>query len=93
VIHLKKARTKEQAMDQEKNKPVYSLSRLTFPGLALSLVSVVVAMMSGLGSRWGLWHFSTGFKILGGAALGGGIASLISLISLALKIGTHPILG
>lgn len=72
----------EQAMDQEKDKPAHSLSRLAFPGLALSLVSVAVAMISGLGSRWGLWHFSTGFKILGGAALGGGIASLISLISL-----------
>ena len=69
-------------MDQEKNKPGHSLSGLAFLGLALSLAAVAVAMISGFGSRWGLWHFSTGFKILGGAALGGGIASLICLISL-----------
>jgi uncharacterized protein (DUF1499 family) len=69
-------------MDEEENKPVHLLSRLTFLGLVLSLASVAAAVISGLGSRWGLWHFGTGFKILGGAALGAGIASLISLISL-----------
>lgn len=69
-------------MAQEKNRHIHSLSRLTLSGLAVSLASVAVAIMSGVGSRWGLWHFSTGFKILGGAALGGGLAALISLISL-----------
>jgi len=69
-------------MNQEKKGPLHSLSRLTFLGLGLSLASVATAMISGLGSRWGLWHFGAGFKILGGAAVGGGIASVISLISL-----------
>jgi uncharacterized protein (DUF1499 family) len=69
-------------MDEEKNRPVHLLSRLTFLGLVLSLASVVAAMISGLGSRWGLWHFGIGFKILGGAAIAGGIASLFSLIAL-----------
>jgi uncharacterized protein (DUF1499 family) len=69
-------------MDEEKKRPTRSLSRITLLGLFLSLGSVAGAMIAGLGSRWGLWHFGAGFKVLGGAAVGGGIASLISLISL-----------
>jgi uncharacterized protein (DUF1499 family) len=65
--------------EKQESQPVRPLSRITLLGLFLSLASVGIAMVSGLGSRLGLWHFSTGFKILWGAAAGGGIASLISL--------------
>lgn len=61
------------------NKPARSVSTMTLLGLFVPLASVVAAMISGLGSRWGLWQFRTGFTILGGAAVAGGISSLISL--------------
>lgn len=61
-------------------------SAITVLGLFLPLASVIAAMMSGLGSRLGLWHLRTGFKILGGAAVAGGISFLIALISLILAL-------
>lgn len=39
-------------------------------GLA-ALVVALLAVMSGFGSRWGLWHFGTGFTLLRRAAYGG----------------------
>jgi len=69
-------------MDKGEGKQGGALSKVTFLGLALSLASLAVAMISGLGSRWGIWHFRTGFTVLGGAAIGGGLAACISLISL-----------
>lgn len=37
-------------------------------------------MSGGLGSRWGWWHFATGFTILKGGAYAGLVAAAVSLI-------------
>ena len=51
---------------------------LSFPlfGLASVVLCGVLAALSGFGSRWGWWHFSTGFTILKAAAIGA-LASII----------------
>ncbi len=58
--------------------------------LILSVVSLVGSVLSGLGSRWGLWHFSFGFRVLGAAALCGGFASVIALASFAFALQERP---
>ena len=48
-------------------------------GAAILLLAVTAMAMAGLGSRWGWWHFSTGFAILrwaGYAALGAALATV-----------------
>jgi uncharacterized protein (DUF1499 family) len=44
---------------------------LSRSALVLALGSAAIAILAGFGSRLGWWHFSTGFKILTGAAYGG----------------------
>lgn len=44
--------------------------------LVLALASVALAIVSGFGSRWGIWNFGTGFTFLRWAAYGG-IATLV----------------
>ena len=46
----------------------------------LALISAVVAILAGFGSRAGWWHFRTGFQILTWAAFGGLGSALIGLI-------------
>lgn len=52
--------------------------------LALALVSLLAAAGSGFGYRFQLWHFSTGFRILGLAVIGAGVAALLALIGMFL---------
>jgi uncharacterized protein (DUF1499 family) len=58
-----------------------------FIGLLLAVLAALAAMLAGFGARWGLWHFGTGFAILGWAAYAGIAAVLISLAS---AIFTRP---
>jgi uncharacterized protein (DUF1499 family) len=53
------------------------LSRST---LGLALGSAVAAILAGLGSRMGWWHFRTGFQILTWAAYGGLGSAIIGFI-------------
>ena len=58
-------------------------SRLALLGLVLALVSALVAILSGFGSRWGWWPFGVGFTLLKWAvyvALAGVVISLIDLV-------------
>jgi len=48
-------------------------------GLALALCAGFSAAISGLGTRWGWWHFTTGFMILRWSAVAGLLAAIISL--------------
>jgi uncharacterized protein (DUF1499 family) len=41
-----------------------SFSIITLAGISLAVLSVLAAVLSGFGSRFGLWHFRTGFEIL-----------------------------
>ena len=51
---------------------------------ALAALSAVAALAAGLGSRWGIWHFSVGFKILMWAAYGGAAALILGLVALVM---------
>lgn len=57
----------------------YPLIALTGSGLAV--LAAFAAVLSGLGSRWGWWHFGTGFKMLLAAAGIGLIAAIADLWS------------
>jgi uncharacterized protein (DUF1499 family) len=48
-------------------------------GLALAVLAGIAEAFAGLGSRWGWWHFTTGFAILRWTVVGGLAAALISL--------------
>jgi len=50
----------------------------------LAVLSVGGAVAAGLGTRWGLWHFRTGFTILAWAAYGGLAAAVLGLVVLVL---------
>jgi uncharacterized protein (DUF1499 family) len=48
-------------------------------GLALAIGAGLAAVISGLGTRWGWWYFTTGFMILRWSAVAGLLAALISM--------------
>ena len=48
-------------------------------GLALAVSAALSAAISGLGTRWGWWHFTTGFMILRWSAVAGLVAAFVSL--------------
>lgn len=56
-----------------------ALSLLAPFGLMLSLIGVTGAVLSGIGTRWGWWHFTTGFEILRWAAYAGPAAAVMSI--------------
>ena len=62
----------------------YPFSPFALIGFTLAVLAALTAMLSGFGSRWGLWYFRTGFVILRWAAYVGIAAALISLIGVIL---------
>ena len=44
--------------------PARPRSPVAVAAVLLALLTGLAALLSGLGTRWGLWHFGTGFKIL-----------------------------
>lgn len=65
---------------------------LAYVGLALVLVCVAAAMLSGFGYQAGLWHFRTGFLILRTAFFVSLAAGALSLFGLLLSRGNRPAL-
>jgi uncharacterized protein (DUF1499 family) len=63
------------------------LSPLAVAAAALALLAALIAALAGFGSRWGLWHFGTGFTLLEWTAYAG-IA--LTLLSLAALFRTRP---
>lgn len=57
--------------------------RLAYAGLALALLCVLAAMLSGFGHRFGWWHYRFAFSILRWAAY---LALVIAGVSLALAV-------
>ncbi|MCY3824600.1 MAG: DUF1499 domain-containing protein [Nitrospinae bacterium] len=57
-----------------------ALSSISYLGLFISGACALAAVASGLGHRWGLWHFSAGFQIFKAASV---IALLSVVISMA----------
>jgi uncharacterized protein (DUF1499 family) len=56
-----------------------TLAHLATAGFVLAVLAGVAAAVSGLGSRWGWWYFSTGFMVLRWAAIAGAAAAVLSL--------------
>ena len=52
---------------------------ISYLGVLISVACALTAAASGLGHRWGLWHFSTGFQMFKAA-------SIIALLSVAVSI-------
>ncbi len=67
----------ETGGEQAKKSRIH-LSSAAMPGFALALTSAVAAVIAGVGSRWGFWHFGFGLRILAGAALAGALAAVIA---------------
>ncbi|MEE9276498.1 MAG: DUF1499 domain-containing protein [bacterium] len=57
-----------------------ALSAIALLGLGLAILSALAEALSGLGHRWGWWHYGTGFLILRWAATGGLIAAGLSML-------------
>lgn len=64
--------------------------RLARIGMWVALTSALAMAVSGLGYRLGLWHFSTGFTIIGFSFWVGAVATLGSLLGLVLSRGKPP---
>jgi len=57
---------------------------LRLGAFALAVLCIGGAVAAGLGTRWGAWHFRTGFTILTWAAYGGLAATVLGLVALIL---------
>jgi uncharacterized protein (DUF1499 family) len=55
-------------------------------GLGTALLAGFSAVLAGFGSRWGWWHFNTGFDILRWAAYGGLLAAIVCSLALTLSL-------
>lgn len=56
-------------------------SRFAYIALGFAATTAIAAILAGFGSRWGLWHFSTGFSILRWAAYGGILAAILGAVA------------
>jgi uncharacterized protein (DUF1499 family) len=66
---------------------VFGISRAALALGTLALLVVLAAALSGLGARWGLWHFRTGFTILRWSVYAG---IVLIVASLAVAVLTRP---
>jgi uncharacterized protein (DUF1499 family) len=63
------------------------ISRIALVAAGLAVAGAILAMLAGLGSRWGLWHFRTGFDLLRWAVYGELATLLIALVAV---VRTRP---
>jgi uncharacterized protein (DUF1499 family) len=59
-----------------------NLSRLPLIALLVAVLAGLLMMAAGFGSRWGLWHFRTGFSVLRWATYLALFAVVISLVAM-----------
>ncbi|HEX2091890.1 MAG TPA: DUF1499 domain-containing protein [Longimicrobiaceae bacterium] len=58
------------------------LSRIALAGLALALLAGLLILLAGPASRWGWWHFRTGFTLIRWGAYLGILAALVCAAAL-----------
>lgn len=58
------------------------LSRIAVAAFGLALVVALLGVLAGLGTRWGLWTFATGFTLLRWAAYGGIAAAVVGAVAI-----------
>jgi len=66
------------------------LAKVAVAAAGLAITVAVLAMLAGLGSRWGLWHFRTGFSLLRWAAYGAIATVLLSAVAVVLTRPGQP---
>jgi uncharacterized protein (DUF1499 family) len=74
-----------EAEEAEAPEPVGGVgqhSRLALAALGLAAAAASLGAAAGFGSRWGFWHFSTGFELLRYAVYGGIAAVALSAVAL-----------
>ena len=57
-----------------------AVSAIALAGFGLAVLTALAVMLAGFGSRWGWWHFRTGFTILQWGGTAGLMAAAVSLI-------------
>ena len=57
-----------------------AVSAVALTGFGLAVLTALAVALAGLGSRWGWWHFRTGFEILKWGGYAGLAAAAVSLI-------------
>ena len=62
-----------------------SLQKLYLGSFCLAVVSAGAGVAAGWGTRWGLWHFKTGFLVLTWAAYGALMAALLGVVALVVN--------
>lgn len=67
--------------------------RLAGAAAALGVLALLLLLLSGPGTRWGWWHFRTGFTLMERAAWLGIAAVVVSVIALALGRRRALLLG
>src|SRR5436309_14581561 len=65
---------------------LHNLNPVVF-GLAIMCAGAGVA--AGLGTRWGAWHFRTGFMLLTWAAYGALAAAVLGMVALVVNRSSH----
>jgi uncharacterized protein (DUF1499 family) len=61
------------------------LRSLNTVAFGLAVICAGTGLAAGLGSRWGLWHFRTGFMLLTWAAYGALAAAVLGMVALVLN--------
>lgn len=64
-----------------------TVSRLPLIALLVAVLAGLLMMAAGFGTRWGLWHFRTGFSVLRWATY---LALFAAVISLAAMVRARP---
>jgi uncharacterized protein (DUF1499 family) len=66
---------------------------LALVALALAILALLLLFLSGPGTRFGMWHFRTGFQLLRYAAYAGIAAAVLGLIALLLTRGRGRVIA
>jgi len=61
------------------------LRSLNFVAFGLAVICAGTGLAAGLGTRWGLWHFRTGFMLLTWAAYGALVVVVLGLVALVVN--------
>jgi len=61
------------------------LHSLNLVAFGLAIICAGTGLAAGLGSRWGLWHFRTGFMLLTWAAYGALVVVVLGLVALVVN--------